>query len=462
MTLQLRAVLFLAAVCQATSVPAQAASLISGPLVGHTTTTSATIWVETDNAATVRIDYWVEPRIMFHRTFREPMSRGSSEARTESTFPYTGTIALSDLPPGRLVYYDVYVDGTIIAPRTVQAFPLMPPESILETEPDRITEFTVAFGSCNLPARVPVQSIWSQVARFRPAAFLFIGDNNYMPGKAEGFDLPEAGAREIMSLYHRRFRQVPGLRDIVATTPSYGIWDDHDFGPNNSDRTFKWRDLAIETFRRYWPNPYPESSDTPGVFHSFQIADVEFFMLDNRSHRDPNEAEDRSTMFGEGQLEWLKAKLKSSTATFKVIASGGTAVVDETGETWSNFGDERDRFFAWLFEEDITGVFFLAGDWHSGVLHRLNRPGFDYPLYELMSSNLAVRRRNPDPTPGGGALRGGGPQSAAPYVRDYNFGLLRFVGEKGNREVYLQIIDDTGKIRISQLLSEEYLRPIAD
>lgn len=462
MTPQLRAVLFLAVVCQSTSVPAQAASLIAGPLVGHTTTTSATIWVETDVAATVRIDYWVEPRIMFHRTLREPMSKGSSEARTESTFPYTCTIALSDLPPGRLIYYDVCVDGAIVAPRTVQVFPLMPPESISETEPQRITEFTVAFGSCNLPARVPVQSIWSQVARFRPAAFLFIGDNNYMPGKAEGFDLPEGSVREIMALYHRRFRQVPGLRDIVATTPSYGIWDDHDFGPNNSDRTFKWRDLAIETFRRYWPNPYAESSSAPGIFHSFRIADAEFFMLDNRSHRDPNEAEDRSTMFGEGQLEWLKAKLKSSTATFKVIASGGTAVVDETGETWSNFGDERDRFFAWLFEEDITGVFFLAGDWHSGVLHRLDRPGFDYPLYELMSSNLAVRRRNPDPTPGGGAMRGGGPQSAAPYVRDYNFGLLRFVGEKGSREVYLQIIDDTGKIRISQLLSEEYLRPIED
>lgn len=462
MPTKLGVVLTLALLFQGTSASAQTANLISGPLVGHTTTTSSTIWVETDVAATVRIDYWVEPRIMFHRTLKEPMSRGLSEGKTESRFPYTCTIALSDLPPGRLVYYDVYVDGKLVRPQTVQVFPLMPPESILETEPERITEFTVAFGSCNLPARVPVQSIWSQVARFRPAAFLFIGDNNYMPGKAEGFDLPEGSVREIMSLYHRRFRQVPGLRDIVATTPSYGIWDDHDFGPNNSDRTFRWRDLAIETFRRYWPNPYPESSDTPGVYHRFRIADVEFFMLDNRSHRDPNEAEDRSTMFGEGQLEWLKAKLKSSTATFKVIASGGTAVVDETGETWSNFGDERDRFFAWLFEEDITGVFFLAGDWHSGVLHRLNRPGFDYPLYELMSSNLAVRRRNPDPTPGGGDMRGGGPQSAAPYIRDYNFGLLRFVGEKGSREAYLQIIDDSGKIRISQLLSEEYLRPIED
>ena len=462
MPAKLGVVLTLALVFQSTSAPAQTANLISGPLVGHTTTTSSTIWVETDAAATVRIDYWVEPRIMFHRTLKEPMSKGSSEGKTELTFPYTCTIPLSDLPPGRLIYYDVFVNGTIVPPRTVQVFPLMPPESILETESERITEFTVAFGSCNLPARVPVQSIWSQVARFRPAAFLFIGDNNYMPGRAEGFDLPEAGAREIMSLYHRRFRQVPGLRDIVATTPSYAIWDDHDFGPNNSDRTFRWRDLAIETFRRYWPNPYAEASDAPGVFHRFRIADVEFFMLDNRSHRDPNEAEDRATMLGEGQLEWLKAKLKSSTATFKVIASGGTAVVDGTGETWSNFGDERDRFFAWLFEEDITGVFFLAGDWHVGGLHRLDRPGFDYPLYELLSSNLAVRRRNPDPTPGGGALRGGGPQSAAPYVRDYNFGLLRFVGEKDSREVYLQIIDDTGKIRISQLLSEEYLRAEAD
>ena len=224
MQFQFRTVLIPALICVITSAPAQAAKLIAGPLVGHTTTTSARIWVETDAPATVRIDYWVEPRIMFHRTLREPMTRGSSELGTESTLPYTCVIALTDLPPGRLIYYDVYVDGSIVAPRTAQVFPLMPPESISEAEPERITEFTVAFGSCNLPARVPVQSIWSQVARFRPAAFLFIGDNNYMPGKAEGYDLPEASVREIMSLYHRRFRQIPGLRDIVATTPSYGIW----------------------------------------------------------------------------------------------------------------------------------------------------------------------------------------------------------------------------------------------
>ena len=458
MTIQLRTVLILAVICQSTPAPAQAAEFIAGPLIGHTTTTSANIWVETDVAATVRIDYWVEPRIMFHQTLREPMIKGSAEGRTESTMPYTCTITLSGLPPGRLVYYDVIVDGKIVPPKTAQVFPLMPPETISKTKPEAVTEFTVAFGSCNFPARVPVQSIWSQVARFRPAAFLFVGDNNYMPGKLEGYDSSETTVREIMSLYHRRFRQTPGLRDIVATTPSYGIWDDHDFGPNNSDRTFKWRELAKEIFHRYWPNPYAEVPEVPGIFHRFRIADAEFFMLDNRYHRDPNEAEDRTTMFGEGQLEWLKTKLKSSTATFKVIASGGTAVVEGKGERWANFGDERNEFVRWLFTENITGVFFLAGDWHVGGLHRLDGPDFDYPLWELMSSNLSVRRSTPSPAPDFRANWGGSPWSAAPYVADYNFGLLRFVGEKGKREVYLQIVDDSGKIRISQRLLEEHLR----
>lgn len=56
--------------------------------------------------------------------------------------------------------------------------------------------------------------------------------------------------------------------------------------------------------------------------------------------RDPNEAEDRKTMFGQGQIDWLKASLKASTATFKVIANGNSMVVDFTGrgERWDNFG----------------------------------------------------------------------------------------------------------------------------
>ena len=99
-------------------------------------------------------------------------------------------------------------------------------------------------------------------------------------------------------------------------------------------------------------------------------------------------------MFGDGQMKWLKDSLKSSTATFKVIANGNSMVVDfhHRHEVWDNFGSERDDFLQWLFDEGINGVFFIVGDWHIGTLNKLYRPGDGYPLFELLSSNVAVRR----------------------------------------------------------------------
>ena len=148
-----------------------------------------------------------------------------------------------------------------------------------------------------------------------------------------------------------------------TTSTSARIWDDHDFGPGDSDRTFQWKDLGLTIFRRYWPNPAPGIPQAPGVFHSFRVADVEFFMLDDRYNRDPRRAKDRSTMLGSIELQWLKERLRTSTATFKVIANGGTIVVDEGKETWDLYGPERDGFLEWMFAEGINGVLFIAGDW---------------------------------------------------------------------------------------------------
>ena len=48
----------------------QAADLLAGPFIGHTTTTSAEIWVETDSPAKVLIDYWLEPQAFEHSDLR--------------------------------------------------------------------------------------------------------------------------------------------------------------------------------------------------------------------------------------------------------------------------------------------------------------------------------------------------------------------------------------------------------
>ena len=37
-----------------------AAELLAGPMISHTTTSSAIIWVETDAPAKVTVDYWTQ------------------------------------------------------------------------------------------------------------------------------------------------------------------------------------------------------------------------------------------------------------------------------------------------------------------------------------------------------------------------------------------------------------------
>jgi alkaline phosphatase D len=332
-------------------------------------------------------------------------------------------------------------------------------------DPESAADFKVAFGSCINPIRVPLQPIWTQVAIYNPDAFLLIGDNNYMPMRPSAYEAPESTVAFAMARYHRYLRDIPGLRSVLATTPTYAIWDDHDFGPNNSDRTFRWRDLTLDLFKKYWPNPSAGTAETPGVFHSFKIADVEFFMLDDRYHRDPNEAPDRSTMLGTGQLNWLKDQLKASTATFKVIVNGHTMTIDrqDSGEYWANFGSEREDFLNWMFSEGIDGVFFISGDWHVGSLSRIDFSSDGYPLYELISSNAAVQtveadahqyKRNRQVT--GHNRRFDGP--IINDIQDYNFGLLEFSGDKGNRTVNLKLVDHRGEVRAAHRLTEEDLR----
>lgn len=434
----------------------RAQALLSGPMVGHTTPTSASIWVETDQACPVKVHYWLEARYQIQTSAGLPIVRGTAEGRTSETAPHTGVIGLSGLQPGWLVYYELEIAGKPVRPGTPQVFSLFPQAGGTSTVPS----FAVAFASCMYPARVPVQPIWDQVALRRPAALLLIGDNNYMPNPKGAYETSQEVVEYAMARYHRYLRDLPGLRTLLATTPTYGIWDDHDFGPDNSDRTFRWRDLSLALFKRYYPNPSAGLPDVPGVFTSFQIGDAQFFLLDDRYHRDPNEAPDRSTMLGAGQLAWLKQSLKDSKATFKVIVNGGTMLVDRqgSGEYWANFGQERDEFLSWLGENRISGVLFAAGDWHVGTLNRLHRPQDPYPYYELLSSNAGVSLP-PLPSQETGQTHYRFHQYVGTEYRGFNFGLLSFSGPAGNRSVNLQIVDSQGQPRIQLILNEKDLSP---
>jgi alkaline phosphatase D len=350
------------------------ARLLHGPMLGAVTPETIAIWVRLSGPDEVQIEFAPVAAPDSAAPRRTPMQR----ARKEDD--YTVVVTLRDLAPGTAYRYRAIVAG---APDMNQA-PLGFFEARTAPAAGTPVRFSVAFGSCARVERHPVQPIWTAISARRPDLMLWLGDNIY----ADTLD------PDILAECYQRQRAVPELQPLLRSTPQLAIWDDHDYGLNDSDRTHPGKRESLDVFRRFWANPNYGSPDAPGVFFSFHYGGVDFFMLDNRYQRDPAAAPDGAgkSALGAAQKAWLKEQLRASRAPFKVVASG-QPWSDEKGpggESWQAFAHERRELFDFIREQGITGVVLLSGDNHVGELNCLPesaRGGYD--LFEISSSPLA-------------------------------------------------------------------------
>jgi alkaline phosphatase D len=180
------------------------------------------------------------------------------------------------------------------------------------------------------------------------------------------------------------------LQELLSSTAHAAIWDDHDYGPNDSDKTYFLREESYALYKSYWPNP-SFGSTNDGVYHVLHLNGVDVFMLDTRYHRQPNKLDiENKQLLGEGQWRWLQNELLASTADFKLIVSGMQVIADyHPYETWKMFPSERQRLLDFLNEQHINGVVLLSGDRHTGEILR-DEKVLDYPLVEFTSSPLAA------------------------------------------------------------------------
>jgi alkaline phosphatase D len=207
-----------------------------------------------------------------------------------------------------------------------------------------------------------------------------LGDNHY----GDSTDL------ERQRLYYTAHRQLAGFREITAQRPVYAIWDDHDFGPNNSDSTAVGKEQSRQAFYEYWANPVRTAEkEDPAIYHTFERSGVGFFMLDVRWHRTPNKEPDGATktMLGATQLAWLKRELKASKAKVKIIGSGSEWQTFSQPDSWAKFLTERDALLSWMQQEGIEGVIFLSGDRHFSAGYHIHDKWVEFTSGPLGSTN---------------------------------------------------------------------------
>ncbi|MBL7959534.1 alkaline phosphatase family protein [bacterium] len=435
------------------TVKAQNDLLQSGPMLGYSEKREVMVWVQTRKSAKVQIRYWDKSQISRDRPVSK-ISKTTDAIVTVKENDFIAHIAVGDLEPGTKYDYEVLINKD----PTDHNYPFtFQTQSLWEWRTDP-QDFYAAFGSC-LYVNEPIYDrpgtpygshyeILEAIADKNPDIMLWLGDNTY---------LRETDWNSWSGILHRNrhTRALPELKRLLSSTHHYAIWDDHDYGYNNCDRTYPHKYKTLEAFKLYWGNPNYGSPSTPGVFFQFRWSDADFFMLDDRFYRSPDKAEDdgAKTMLGNEQLAWLKDCLLSSEATFKVVVCGNQVLNENTTyESYNFYKKERADILNFIKNNNISGVLFLSGDVHHTELLKTELPDF-YTLYDFTSSPFTSGLSAPNKL--------SNPQLVPnTLVTDFhNFGMLRFSGKRNDRKLTMETFDSNGKLIWTYTIHEKELKP---
>lgn len=341
-----------------------------GPMVGHAGPEEARIWVKASRPARLEVRWGKRPDLADGRT-SEGVDLGPDT-------DFAGHARLTGLEPATRYFYAVSLDGR---PATAPPYPSF----VTAPRPGAKGRFRFAFGSCVGPKGADAAACWGDMAaRTSFDLLLMLGDNHYA-------DSTDPALQRASYADHRR---PAGFRQIASRTPTYAIWDDHDYGPNNSDGTVPGKEDSLRTFKEFWANPAYGQEGDPGVYFSFSWGDADFFMLDSRYHRTPNRAPDdgTKTMLGVRQKEWLKRGLAASRASLKFVACGSEWQTHTQPDCWSSFRRERDEIFGFLRAHRIRGVIFLSGDRHFTAAYQIEGRFLEFTSGPIGSSNARPQK----------------------------------------------------------------------
>lgn len=316
-----------------------AASLSIQPAAFEVTHDGALIWITSGPGAELVIEVAADEALTNPRRI--------AVTGLEPSNDYTGSIVVDGLEPDRLWYFRIVDAKSQTAVSRIGRF---------RTAPSAPRAFTFAW-SGDMDERYQPFQLFDVIGARDPEFFLHLGDTIYA-------DLPRARFSPSVPFYrrkHRTNRADPHIQQFMLRHPTFAIWDDHETD-NNCHAGHPHMSQARGVFKEYWPCC---SVAPDGLQRKFSWAGVDFIVLDTRSYRASQTADDDAskTMLGAAQKRWLLDGLAASKAPFKFVI---TSVPFQGGgvDTWGSYRTERGEIEAFIRARGIRGVVFLTADYH--------------------------------------------------------------------------------------------------
>nr|WP_222109309.1 alkaline phosphatase D family protein [Streptomyces cupreus] len=273
-------------------------------------------------------------------------------------------------------------------------------------------------------------------------AWLHLGDYIYEYGTGEygtrdTVVRQHAPAHEILTLAdyrtrHGRYKTDPDLQALHATAPCVAIWDDHEIandawsgGAENhtegAEGTYAARQAAAKQAYFEWMPVRPALAGTTyrrlrfGKLVDLSLLDLRSFRSQQASVGNGSVDDPERTLTGRAQLDWLKAGLKSSDTTWRLVGNSvmispfaigslsaellkplaellglpkeGLAV---NTDQWDGYTDDRRELLAHLRSNAIRNTVFLTGDIHMAWANDVPVNAGTYPLSASAATEFVV------------------------------------------------------------------------
>lgn len=237
-----------------------------------------------------------------------------------------------------------------------------------------------AIGSCAELREPEREVIFTSIRNKQPDFFFWLGDNTYYKSSEWNDSIAMANA------WIRRHSS-PQLAQMLAEIPQRAIWDDHDFGPNDSDSTYALREASARLFAKVWkdtPFNYAKHGDLRWMERR---GDILWIGLDDRTHRGPVGTQ----VLGKGQLEWLSSVLSDNADVRIAFIAVGSQVLNlaSSFENMIRYPEERRELLDRCAAVQGAKIVFLTGDRHHGEVEELKHKGIQ--MVEICSSPLTSK-----------------------------------------------------------------------
>ena len=221
--------------------------------------------------------------------------------------------------------------------------------------------FSFAFASC--AASNSNHEVFAAINHADPLFFLHLGDMHYHNITQNDQDLYRDAYNQVFSN--------PRQADLYRSCPIAYIWDDHDYGPNDSNGTSPGREAARLTYREYVPHyPLPAGNGDAAIYQAFTIGRVRFILTDLRSERSPKSAPDNETktMLGPDQKAWFKNELLTAKGNHRLIVWACSlpwiAARASGADDWGGYSTERGELADFIRDNQIPPILIISGDAH--------------------------------------------------------------------------------------------------